>query len=55
MIIQDTELERLREALRKIGESCPSHIIIRSNDADVNALLAYSAGLIARAALGEKE
>lgn len=47
-------IERLREALRIIGESCPSHII-RSKDADVNALLAYNAGLNARAALGEKK
>ena len=48
------EIERLREALRIIGESCASHVI-RSKDADVNALLAYNAGLNARAALGEKE
>ena len=48
------EIERLRAALRIIGESCPSHII-RSKDAEVNALLAYNAGLNARAALGEKE
>ena len=51
---KDAEIERLREALRIIGESCPSHII-KSKDAEVNALLAYNAGLTARAALGDKE